>query len=189
MKLKKSNLSNIFFLLVLVLVLIPHTRKPIQVFVQRTLAMSPSILPEEERSYLRFEKWEAKNIQNNSIESINLRDKVTLISFWATWCPPCIAEMPSLEKLFLDYGHTVNFYLVSQEPIEIVKRFNNKKQYQLPFYIATSTIPSQLQSNVLPTTYVVSKNGEIIVFKSGAANWNSNKVRALLDELLKEELK
>ncbi len=114
------------------------------------------------------------------------KGKVIVLNFWATWCPPCVAEMPSFQKLYDDFGNEVEFYFVSQEEEGPLKRFLEKKGYDLPVYRSLSYIPEQLVSNSLPTTYVISKSGDIVVEKTGAADWNTEGFRQLLRELLGE---
>lgn len=112
--------------------------------------------------------------------------KVAIVNFWATWCPPCVAEMPSFQKLYDDYGQQVDFYFVSSENADKLNRFIGKHDYDLPVYLQTYQAPGQLQSNALPTTYVISKSGEIAIRETGAADWNSKKMREILDALLAE---
>lgn len=182
----KKHWSNILFGVLVVLMIIPQTRMPIQVFVQRIIAFSPSETSKEKRETLRDYDW---ILQNRNNEEVNLKDakgKVILINSWATWCPPCVAEMPSLQKLYDVYGDEVQFYFVTSENPKPVDKFMEKHQYNLPVYYQEYASPEQLQSRALPTTFVLSKNGEIVVKETGVADWNSKKIRNLLDKLLAE---
>ena len=183
----KKNWSNILFILFILLMLIPQTRKPIQVSLNRLLAFSPSEISEGKRESLDNYNWQLVRLEDE--QEVNLsqsKGEVILVNLWATWCPPCIAEMPSLHKLYEDYGEKVNFYFVSSEEPEKLKRFMDKKGYSFPVFLPLSMGPEKLQSNSLPTTYVISKKGEIVIEKTGAANWNSDDFRKNLDDLLKE---
>ena len=60
------------------------------------------------------------------------------------------------------------------------------KGYDFPVYVHNYKAPGMLEGNSIPTTYVLSKSGKIVVDKTGAANWDSTRVKKLLDELLKE---
>ena len=105
---------------------------------------------------------------------------------WATWCPPCVAEMPSLQDLYNDYKDQVVFVFVTSEGAEKVTPFMEKNNYNLPIYNMMSKEPDLLSTQSIPTTYLINKKGEIVIKKTGAANWNSTKVRNQLDELIKE---
>ena len=109
------------------------------------------------------------------------------MNLWATWCPPCIAEMPSMQKIYDAYGDRVVFLLVSNENQEKVTTFLKRKNLSIPSYYPLSSIPKEIASNSIPATYIIDKKGFIVVEKIGAANWNSTSVRKLLDNLLLEE--
>lgn len=186
MKFLKSHWSNIFFLLFIGLLVIPQTRKPIQVQINRVFSFSPSRISEENRKTLSSYDWELQGINGKSINLELAEGEVAIINFWATWCPPCIAEMPSFQKLYEDYGNKVKFFFVSSEDEEKLQKFISRYDYSFPVQRPLSHPPELLRSNSLPTTYLISKKGEIIVEKTGAADWNSSSFRRLLDELLKE---
>ncbi|MCR9181367.1 MAG: TlpA family protein disulfide reductase [Flavobacteriaceae bacterium] len=161
---------------------------PIQVFVQRLIAFSPSTISEEKREIMHDYSWKLRelNAANTNLEAA--KNEVIIINLWATWCPPCVAEMPSFQALYEDYGDRVAFYFVSNEKSEIINRFMEKHNYTFPIYQALEEAPAKLNSNALPTTYVIDKKGEILIKKTGVADWNSRKLRELLDKLLSEEI-
>ena len=94
--------------------------------------------------------------------------------------------MPSFQKLYDVYNKEVVFLFVANDEVNKVAKFLSKHEYTIPAYFETSNRPVEMQSNSLPTTYIISKNGEIVVDKTGAVDWNSNKVKNLLDELVSE---
>lgn len=114
------------------------------------------------------------------------KGKWVLVNFWATWCPPCIAEMPAFEKLYQDYKNDVVFLFVANDDPKKVKKFITDKNYSHPVYYQLTEAPKEMLSNSLPTTYIINKQGDIVVDKTGAADWNSGKVRDMLDVLIKE---
>ncbi len=182
----KKNWSNILFLAFLALLIIPQTRMPIQVFVQRLISFSPSEKKEENRETLQDYNWTLIQLNAEDVNFSQSKGKVTLVNFWATWCPPCVAEMPSFQKVYDDYGDKVDFYFVTSEKADKVERFMKKNEYTLPIFLQNYEAPEKLQSQALPTTYLISKSGEIVIDETGSADWNSKKMRALLDKLLDE---
>ncbi len=184
MEFLKKNWSNILFFGFLALLIFPQTRMPIQVFVQRLISFSPSEKAEEEREILQDYNWNLQKINSEEINFSQSEGKVIIVNFWATWCPPCVAEMPSFQKLHDAYGDKVDFYFVTSEKPEKIISFMAKNGYSLPIFLQSYEAPKQLQSQALPTTYVISKTGEIVVDEEGAADWNSKKMRALLEQLL-----
>ena len=186
MKFLKKNWSNLLFGAFIVLLIIPQTRMPIQIFIQRIISFSPSEIDEEDREQLSNYDWNLRNLQAENINFSNSEGNVIIINFWATWCPPCVAEMPELQELYNNYGDRVDFYFISNEKPETINYFFDKKGYDLPAFNQIEHAPIQLESTSLPTTYLISKSGKIVMRKTGAASWNSDKVHRVLDNLLKD---
>ena len=186
MKIFKNQWSNIIIAVVILAMIIPGTRKPIQIFVNKLLAFSPSVTSEEKRESITDYNWVLEKNNKDRKEFSDLKGKVILVNFWATWCPPCIAEMPSFELLYRDYHNKIEFLFVSNEDHETVRGFLDRKKYSIPAYRPLSEAPKPLNGSTLPTTYLISSTGKIVIMKVGSANWNSESVRKTIDKLLLE---
>ena len=186
MKKRKFKISDIIFVVFILLLIIPQTRTPIQVAVNKlkVAIWSPSIEDEEDQNEVTPVEYAVVDLQGNSQNISVGKGKVTFISYWATWCPPCIAELPGIQDLYKDYGDKVNFILLTQEEPERVQRFIDKRGYELPIYFPQMQAPEVLQENSIPTNYVIDATGKIIIKETGAADWNSKKIRNLLDDLV-----
>ncbi len=180
MKLIKKNIGNIIFVIFLGLILYPNTRT----WFMRQIAFSPSVESVDDREVLSDYKWQLKGLTTNDIDFTSTKGKVVFVNFWATWCPPCRAEMPMIQKLYNDYKNKVEFVLVTTDSKQKVETFYQKNNYNFPTYAMLSREPKQFATNGIPASYLLDKKGNIIISKVGAADWNSNKVRKLLDELL-----
>lgn len=180
----RRHAGDIGLVILILLFLLPQTRKPIQITLNRLFAGSPEKVAEEEREELENYNWRLNRLDGTTTNFTEAEGEVIVLNFWATWCPPCVAEMPSFQKLYEDYGDRVAFYFVSQEEEAPLRRFLEKKGYTVPVYRSLTRMPERLVSNSLPTTYVISRSGEIVVDKTGAADWNTNEFRELLDGLL-----
>ena len=143
-----------------------------------------SIEEETNRESITFEDWELKDLDGNILNFNDLENRVVFLNFWATWCPPCIAELPSIQELYEDYKDKVAFVLISSEKQEVVKSFKEKKGYNLNGFTPLSAYPNQFNIRSIPRTFLINKKGEIVIDKSGAANWNSETVRQQIDELI-----
>ncbi|MDO6621712.1 TlpA disulfide reductase family protein [Oceanihabitans sp. 1_MG-2023] len=165
--------------------IIPQTRKPIQVMLHKGLALfSPSVKTEADSKVVNYTSWQLQDVKGNTIDFKDLKGKVVLINFWATWCPPCIAEMPNLQKLYDDYNHKVVFLFVSNEKKEKVEAFLSENKYSFNVFTPLEH-PSEFEVSSIPRTLLINKEGNILIDKEGAANWNSETVRETLDNLLK----
>ena len=180
----KKNYGNLLILVFLALLIIPQTGTPIKVFFNRIISFSPGILSEEDQTTLQDYNWVIKDLDGGLINLDRSREKVLIINFWATWCPPCIAEMPAMQKLYADYGDKVDFYFISSEDAEVIGRFLEARGLNLPVYRQISATPDLLSHRSLPTTFLIDREGKIIIRKKGAANWNSVSTRELLDQLI-----
>jgi thiol-disulfide isomerase/thioredoxin len=119
----------------------------------------------------------------------NLRGKVVFVNVWATWCPPCIAEMPNIQSLYEKVGsEKIAFVLLSidEGADDKVQKFIDKKGYTFPVYRPASQIPDQFQSSAIPTTFILSPEGEIMDRHEGMANYNTPEVQKYLQSLVKK---
>lgn len=182
----KKNWSNVLFVIVILLLIIPQTRMPIQVFFTRLISFSPSETATDDQKLVESLDWELTSMNDLPVNLSASEGKVILINFWATWCPPCIAEMPSMQNLYNEYGAKVDFYFVSAEEKQILEKFLQKKGYSIPVFQYRTAPPTELESKSIPATYVISKNGSIVIKKIGPADWDSDKVKEILDTLLAE---
>lgn len=179
----QKHWSNILFAIIVLLVVIPQTRQPIQIFLNRIIAFSPSEINEKNRETLKDYEWYFKNGNNLAVNFTQSKGKAVLVNYWATWCAPCIAEMPDLQKLYADYKDDIDFYFITSEEPEVVTTFLEKRGFDLPVYYFLSSPPDLLKSSSLPTTFLIDAQGEILMKKTGAANWNSKTVRSTIDKL------
>lgn len=184
MRLRKSQIQNILLLVTIVVLLFTPLGTQIKVQLNRLLAFSPSVVAEQSREKVTTYKWELQDLDGLRYSFTETQGKVVLLNFWATWCPPCIAEMPSMQELYNDYGDQIVFIFVSQEPKEKIQGFLEKHNYTFPVYQAISAPPTAFSHKSIPQTYLVDKAGNIVIDKNGAADWNSKSVRQTITELL-----
>ena len=184
-----QKVTDILFWLLLVLLIIPGPRKVIAIAVNKVFLQvkTPGLENEEDQeviSDLDF-GWVLAWDQNEPFYFSNARDEVIFLNFWATWCSPCVAELPEIQKLYEKYGDKVVFMLVTNESPEVVNAFMEKQGYLLPVFYMGTQPPEVLAHSSLPTTFIISRDGKIVTRKKGAAKWNSRATEKIFDELLK----
>ncbi|MFD1316691.1 TlpA family protein disulfide reductase [Namhaeicola litoreus] len=185
----KKHYSNILFFLFIVLLFTPYGM-PVRTFLIKQIAfVTTRVLPiennENEKIELESYEWSLKSINGNDVNFSDLKNKVIIVNFWATWCPPCIAEMPSFQNLFDQFkeDEEVAFLFVTTDDRSKVDRFLQKKEYNIPVYFPVNQIPKELSSNSIPATFIIDKQGKIIVDKVGAVDWNSSRIIDLINSL------
>jgi len=143
-------------------------------------------IPPAKRQKLKDVRWQLFDQKGQMVDYNNFKNEVLVVNNWATWCPPCVAEMPSLDKLYKQYKGKVRFMFVTNDKPERVAAFVQKNELSVPIYYSQTAPPSLLQSATIPTTFIIGKTGEIVVKKTGAADWNSGQIHTILDKLIKE---
>ncbi len=115
------------------------------------------------------------------------KDKVVFINFWATWCPPCIAEMPTIEKLYQKYKDKIAFAMISKEDIGMIEDFRNRNKYTFPVYQIEMDIPEVFNLTIIPATFIISPDRKIALKHVGGADWSHEDVMKYLDELIDDK--
>jgi thiol-disulfide isomerase/thioredoxin len=107
----------------------------------------------------------------------NLKGKTVFINFWATWCPPCIAELPDLEDLYQnlkDDKEIIFLFINIDKDIAKASRFIQRKNLKIPIFRIASALPESLNFQSIPTTFVISKSGELIMKHDGMGQFNTD---------------
>jgi thiol-disulfide isomerase/thioredoxin len=116
----------------------------------------------------------------------SLKGKVIFLNVWATWCPPCIAEMPNIQSLYEKVGSDkIAFVMLSvdQKGMEKVKKFIDRKGFTFPVYMPASQMPEEFSSPAIPTTYIISPAGKIVAQQNGMAEYDTPEVIEFLQKL------
>ena len=113
--------------------------------------------------------------ENNLDLSVYQKGKV-VVSYWATWCAPCIKEMPGIKKaeeILEEYGYT--FLLVSDETLDKISEFKNVWNFDFNFLKSTKSFET-LGVYAMPTSYIFDENGKIVETIVGAVKWDSDEM-------------
>ena len=114
------------------------------------------------------------DMDGKEIKLTDFKGKVVFLNFWATWCKPCIAEMPSIQRAIVKIENKeIVFLAASDESVEKIEKF--KKRFDFPFqFIRVLDDYANLEIWSLPTTIVYDRNGEIVINEAGAREWDSD---------------
>ncbi|MCS7011870.1 MAG: TlpA family protein disulfide reductase [Anaerolineales bacterium] len=114
-----------------------------------------------------------KDLEGNLVSLSDYRGKVVLVNHWATWCPPCRAEMPDLEAYYQKYAGK-NFVLIGIEAgdsLEEVRRFVSEQQISYPIWLDTEMIAlAKFRTNSLPSSFLIDSKGMMRAMWIGMVN-------------------
>ena len=137
---------------------------------------------------INYFDFKLSDLDGNEVSLSNYQGKVIMLNFWATWCPPCRNEMPSMESLYKKMEDN-NFIILAiniQENISAVKDFIQKNKYTFPVILdETGTTSVKYQIRSIPTTYIIDTKGKIAGVYTGSRDWNSSDVVNILKALSK----
>ena len=130
-----------------------------------------------------------RNLGGNIEGLSGSKDKVIILNFWATWCAPCLEEMPAFEKIYRRYrsqGLTVIAVSLDKGDTSKVEKFVDEHSLTFPVLLDLDGIAERIYpSFTIPFTYVIDKRGRIAARVDGAKNWSSNETFTALDILIK----
>jgi len=116
--------------------------------------------------------WELKDLSGKSVRSSDFQGKVVLIDFWATWCPPCRAEVPGLVELQKELGpkgFTVIGVSLDDGP-EVVRQFAAKFKVDYPLVMGNEAVVTAFGGvEGIPTKFLIDRSGKIVSRQVGGA--------------------
>jgi thiol-disulfide isomerase/thioredoxin len=188
----KSRILDILFIIfIAVLILVPSIRVPVLSTLQRGLLFTgifnaDSEAVDEKKSFSY--QLTVKDTAGVYLNTADLKGKVLFINIWATWCPPCMAEMPEIAKLYSEVNNEVSFVMLSvDKDQEKAKNWVAEKKFPVPVYFLEQPSPD-LAYEAIPTTWVIDQEGKIVFRHSGMAQYNTSDFRDFLRSLSATEL-
>jgi peroxiredoxin len=129
-----------------------------------------------------------RDLDGNVRRLASFRGRVVLVSFWATWCPPCRTEMPLMEALYQAYKeHDFEVVAVASDVqgAEVVQPFVTQLHLSFTTLLDTTGQVTRLYGvTSLPTTYLLDREGRLVTVAIGSHDWAKAEARALIMSLL-----
>ena len=140
------------------------------------------------KDYKKTPNFCLEELNGEKVQIAALKGKIIFLNFWATWCGPCIEEMPSMEALYQHYKKTNFLFLTisldcgGREP---VRKFIEKHGYRIPILLDPSGKTLELfEISRIPATLIIDRNGRIVGRVIGPRNWSSPEVLSLVNQML-----
>ena len=127
------------------------------------------------------------DLDNNIFNIQKFKGKNLLINYWATWCNPCLAEMPYMVELYEKYKNEedIIFLFLSREELKTIKNYipQDENLQRLPIF-KVITDDEFFATSGIPTTFIINSDGEVVVKDLGTAFWNDESVFKFIDNLI-----
>lgn len=183
MKKKKTLINVLLILFVLSFFLTPlgHYGK---ILLNRAFSFSPETVEDSNRKQLPDYNWKLKDANWDFFSFEESKGNVVFINFWASWRLPSEAELKSIQALYDKYKGKVDFYIITDEEREPVEEFMSKKDFYFPLTYLIIGEPAPFPIPKPPYSYLLDKEGYIVIEQDGIADWDTEKVHRTIDRLL-----
>ena len=136
--------------------------------------------------------WQLFDLDDKPVHFEKFKGKAIFLNIWATWCSPCIAEMPSIARLAENprlRGKNVEFICVStDENASPVRQYIRGKNWKMTFLRADS-LPKAYLSDGVPVTFAIAPNGIVVGVVEGSSDWDNPEVVDFLSDLADSKIK
>ena len=186
MKWLKKNSINIGIATLLLLIILVPDAKATLIRGLMTIGFFKPDVEEAISAAPNLDGLKFKDVKGNTVDLGDLKGKVIFLNFWATWCPPCRAEMPSLNKLYTQFKNDDDVvFIFADADGELSKsaKFMTSRKYEMPVYKVESNVPEQIFAGALPTTVIFDKQGRLSFKHEGVANYADKKVNNFINKL------
>lgn len=129
-------------------------------------------------------KIKLADLKGETLDKEQFKNKIVILNLWATWCTPCIREMPDLVKMQNELPSDFVLLLASDESLEKIQQFTERRPFDLPFTQIQTSVES-LGVYSLPTTFIIGKDGQLLETLVGAREWDSSEQIEQLKTYLK----
>jgi thiol-disulfide isomerase/thioredoxin len=123
-----------------------------------------------------------QDVNGNPVNLESFKGKKVFVNLWASWCPPCRREMPSIEKLRngVDSNKVAFVMLSIDDNFDKAKTFIRKQKLSLPIYYPTENLPALFNVQGIPTTFIFDETGKLLQRVDGSDEYNSEEYRELV---------
>ena len=186
----RSNIGNVIFIIITAIVFFNTDARTLLIRgFMLTGLFNAEVSTETQKPDLNRLAPAGMTFRKENGELLNLSEnkgKVYFINFWASWCPPCRAEMPSINNLAskIENKDKISFIMVDVDnKMDASVKYMKKYSFNLQVYSSVSPIPEQIFNGTLPTTLIIGPHGNIVFHHTGMADYNTTEMINFLNTL------
>lgn len=183
-----NNVLNVIYIGVILLLLFNPAAKALLIRALMTVGLfQPDVtLVNKSASPKRLPVITFVDREGDTLRLADLQGKVVFINFWATWCPPCLAEMPGIKQLYDHFKSNPKVVFITVDVDQQLARsgvFLRDHNWNLPLYMTTGSLPSMLSSSSIPFTAIFDRYGNLVYRHEGTADYSSDKMVMFIKKL------
>lgn len=138
----------------------------------------------EEQSAISASQVKLTDLEGNDVDLADFKGKTIFVNFWATWCRPCIQEMPSIAALQTQLADkNIEFFFASDEEVEKIQKFMDSRKMTSRFVRVEN--PEALGIEALPTTFIFDGEGNLVFSEVGYRKWDEPTTIEMVTKLVK----
>jgi thiol-disulfide isomerase/thioredoxin len=139
----------------------------------------------EDQSAMVASQIKLTNLDGKEVDLTDFEGKTIFVNFWATWCRPCIQEMPSIAALQTQLaGKNIEFFFASDEEVDKIQKFMESRKMSLNFVRVEN--PESLGIQALPTTFIFDGEGNMVFSEVGFRKWDEPATVAMITKLISD---
>lgn len=184
---KKRGLSVLLISFLIIIVFVPDAKSLLLQQLVSAGLFNAEIKKEGVNNLPQTASFSFTDSAGTTATTAGLKGKVVFINFWASWCPPCRAEMPSLDELYKKLQNDDRFvflFINEDEDKSKAIKYLEKNHFTIPLYSRLGDVPNEIFSGTLPTTVVIDKDGKVVLKHEGLAGYNTDAFIRQLKDLL-----
>jgi thiol-disulfide isomerase/thioredoxin len=132
---------------------------------------------------IALEDVQLMDLTGEVVDITQFKGKTILINFWATWCKPCLQEMPSLANVQTQLqNEPIVFLFASNETLQRIIQFKNKQNFEFNYFHLANLDALNIQA--LPTTFIFDSAGELKFSETGFRDWNSTESKQIIAKII-----
>ena len=179
----------VIYISILLILIVPAAREKATAIAQSAVIHSGVVnasTTDDKKEQFNYD-FAVKDLSGKEVDFKSFRGKVIFLNLWATWCGPCRSEMPSIQELYNGINkEKILFVMLSldeERRLEKVKSYVKAQAFNFPVFVPQGQLTNQLYVDTIPTTFVIDKDGNIVIKEVGMRNYNTTKFKRYLEDL------